>query len=88
METNNRNWIAFQVECERRARLNYRLRLAVFTASALVVAAVALAAWCWIAPAVLGYELREQELMQDEYEGLQAAYDAELLAEIERGLGK
>lgn len=79
MNENNRNWIAFQVECERRARISYRLRFAVFAASMLVVAAAVWAAVAYGGETVLRYEAREQERLQAEYEGLQEAYDAEMV---------
>lgn len=88
MNENNRNWIAFQMDIERRARINYRLRFAVFTASMLVVAAAVWAAVAYGGEAVLRYEAREQARMGAEYEAQVEAADAELLREIERSAGE
>lgn len=88
MNENNRNWIAFQIECERRARISYRLRFAVFAASMLVVAAAIYAVVAYGGEAVLRYEAREQARMGAEYEAQLEAADAELLREIERSAGR
>lgn len=79
MNENNRNWIAFQVECERRARISYRLRFALFVISTVAVAAVVWLGLCHAAPVVLRFEAQEQERLQAEYEGLQAEYEAEMV---------
>lgn len=88
MSMNYKNYIAWQEEVSRRAEVARRLRFAVFVLSMAVVAAAVWAAVTYGGEAVLRYEAREQARMQDEVDALQDGYDAALLNEIERGLGK
>lgn len=76
---NYKNYIAWQEEVSRRAEVARRLRFAVFVLSMAVVAAAVWAAVTYGGEAVLRYEAREQERLQAEYEGLQDAYDAEMV---------
>lgn len=85
---NYKNYIAWQEEVRRRAEVARRLRFALFVGSMALVAAAVWAAVTYGGEAVLRYEAQEQERLQAEYEGLQDGYDAALLNEIERGLGK
>lgn len=75
----NENWLAFQDMCHRKAVGAYRLRMGVFVGSLALVLLLVWLACCWAAPAVLRHEARVQAELDAEYEGLQAAYDAEAL---------
>lgn len=68
----------------RRGEVARRLRFAVFCVSVAIVAALIWAGICYAAPAALRCIADEGERWDAEQEGLQEAYDAELLREIER----
>ena len=75
----NENWLAFQDMCHRKAVVAYRLRMGVFVGSLALVLLLVWLACCWAAPAVLRHQAGVQAELDAEYEGLQAAYDAEAL---------
>lgn len=86
MNENNRNYLAWREEMNRRGEVARRLRFALFVLSTVAVAAVVWLGLCHAAPVVLRWEAQEQERLDAEFEGLQSAYDAEALAELEREL--
>ena len=88
MNETYRNYLKFREEMTRRGEVARRLRFALFVLSTAAVAAVVWLGLCHAAPVVLRWEAQEQERLQAEYEGLQDAYDAELLREIERSAGR
>lgn len=88
MNENNRNYLAWREEMSRRGEVSRGLRFAVFVVSVAVLVALAWLGVCAAAPVVLRWEAQEQERLQAEYEGLQDAYDEELLREIERSAGR
>lgn len=88
MNENNRNYLAWCEEMRRRDRVAYGLRFALFALSTALVAVLVWIGLCHAVPVVLRFEAQEQERLQDAYEGLQDAYDAELLREIERSAGE
>lgn len=88
MNENNRNYLAWCEDMRRRGDVARGLRFAVFALSTALVAVLAWIGLCHAVPVVLRYEAQEQERLQAEYEGLQDAYDAELLREIERSAGE
>lgn len=84
--TNNRNYLAWREEMCRRGEVSRGLRFAVFVVWVAVLVALAWLGVCAAAPAFMEYQARVQEELDAEQEGLQAAYDAEALAELEREL--
>ena len=80
----NENWLAFQEMCYRKSVVSYRLRMGVFVGSLALVLLLVWLACCWAAPAVLRHEARVQAGLDAEQAGLEAAYDAEALYELER----
>ena len=80
----NDNWLAFQEMCYRKSVVAYWLRFAVFSGSVMLVALLVWLCFCWAAPAVLRHEARVQAGLDAEQAGLEAAYDAEALYELER----
>lgn len=84
MNENNRNYLKWREEMSREGDVAYRLRFALFVLSTAAVAAVVWLGLCHAAPVVLRYEAQVQAEMDAEADGLQAAYDAEMLREIER----
>lgn len=88
MNKNNRNYLKWREEMSREGDVARGLRFAVFALSTALVAVLAWIGLCHAVPVVLRFEAQEQERLQAEYEGLQDAYDAELLREIERSAGE
>lgn len=79
MNENNRNYLAWCEEMRRRDRVAYGLRFALFALSTALVAVLVWIGLCHAVPVVLRFEAQEQERLQAEYEGLQDAYDAEMV---------
>lgn len=88
MNETHRNYLKFREEMTRRGEVARGLRFVVFVVSTAILAVLVILGIRAAAPAFCAYQDRVQAELDAEFEGLQSAYDAEALAELERELDR